>query len=53
MDAWELVGSEKHVIGSVICGDGDFEAVIDIIWSGVWSQGTELGLSLFFDNLAY
>ncbi|KAF7589766.1 hypothetical protein BBP40_003874 [Aspergillus hancockii] len=34
LDALDVVLSEKHVIGSVICDDGDFEVVIDAIWSG-------------------
>ncbi|KAE8140632.1 chaperonin 10-like protein [Aspergillus pseudotamarii] len=34
IDAWELVGSEKHVIGSAIFDGDDFEAVIDAIASG-------------------
>ncbi|KNG88630.1 alcohol dehydrogenase [Aspergillus nomiae NRRL 13137] len=34
IDAWELVGSEKHIIGSAIFDGDDFEAVIDAIASG-------------------
>lgn len=37
IDAWELVGSEKHVIGSAIFDGDDFEAVIDAIASGMWA----------------
>ncbi|KAF7625057.1 alcohol dehydrogenase [Aspergillus flavus] len=34
IDAWELVGSEKHIIGSAIFDGDDFKAVIDAIASG-------------------
>jgi threonine dehydrogenase-like Zn-dependent dehydrogenase len=36
IDALDLVLHEKHVIGAVICDDGDFEAVIDAITSGMF-----------------
>lgn len=34
IDALDMVLHEKHIIGAVICDDGDFEAVIDAISSG-------------------
>ena len=37
IDAWELVGSEKHIVGSAIFDGDDFEAVIDAIASGTWA----------------
>ncbi|KAF4210907.1 hypothetical protein CNMCM8980_003028 [Aspergillus fumigatiaffinis] len=36
IDALDIVLHEKHVIGAVICDDGDFEAVIDAISSGMF-----------------
>lgn len=38
IDAFEVVSSEKHVIGAVVCDDGDFEAVIEAIWSGMFAS---------------
>lgn len=35
IDAFDVVSYEKHVIGAAICEDGDFEAVIEAIWSGM------------------
>lgn len=35
IDAFDVVSYEKHVIGAAICEDGDFEAVIDAIASGM------------------
>lgn len=37
IDAFDVVSYEKHVIGAAICEDGDFEAVIDAIASGMSS----------------
>ncbi|GLA65994.1 hypothetical protein AtubIFM56815_010523 [Aspergillus tubingensis] len=34
IDAFDVVLGEKHVVGSVIYEDGEFEAVIDAMWSG-------------------
>ncbi|PWY72220.1 GroES-like protein [Aspergillus sclerotioniger CBS 115572] len=34
IDALDVVLREKHVVGAVIYEDGDFEAVIEAIWSG-------------------
>lgn len=42
IDAFEVVSSEKHVIGAVICEDGDFEAVIEAIAAGM--SGCPLGV---------
>ncbi|KAM0123107.1 hypothetical protein ACP6JC_000074 [Aspergillus fumigatus] len=36
IDALDMVLHEKHIIGAVICDDGDFEAVIDAISSGTF-----------------
>lgn len=34
IDASQIVGEEKHVLGAAICEDGDFEAIIEVIASG-------------------
>ncbi|GLA15966.1 hypothetical protein AnigIFM62618_002523 [Aspergillus niger] len=34
IDAFDVVLGEKHVVGSVIYEDGEFEAVIEAMWSG-------------------
>lgn len=36
INAFEVVLAEKHVIGTAICGDGDFEEVIEAIRSGMF-----------------
>lgn len=36
IDAFEVVSSEKHVLGAVVCEEGDFEAVIEAIWQGMF-----------------
>lgn len=40
IDAFDVVSFEKHVNGAAICEDGDFEAVVEAIASGLFHSSS-------------